>query len=606
MSGARVKLGGDSSDQLWLAAMTLLVGIGAWIWATGQLAGILFGPAWISVGIADLPGIAIALPGTIDNPAQAWPEAVQHHLPGPVGFTVAAVLAGAVVTALVIVIALALTRFTGLNGQTGMASGADIDRKLSAASALKKAKRLRPSLEGRPSVDHVAISLGKAVGSGKRVYADLENAVWVSSAPREGKTSRAIIPWVAHWQGPVLTTSVRPDVAEATYAIREALGPVAVLDFSDTHWPSRFKWNPVIGCEDYDLARRRAEVIIGTSSAGDSDNAAFFRGNGINLLAGLLHAAAYGGRTLADVANWVLNDTNLEPMRLLKHATGAAHGVEDNLHSLYGLAPETRGSLFETAMATLAPILSARAQRIFCPTTSEHLDIETFIRDSGTIYIIAPLSNSSQVAPFISMFVDEYNETCLRLANASVNSRHDPPVGEFLDEPFSVAPLKNLPEYMSYAAGSGIFVVVIFQEFAQARERWGEHNAEIMWGNATVKIALGGLAAADAQRFADEAGKIWHENPNPQYGPGGTSHSPRSELRDVILPSQVRQLDSAKGETLVIAGSTPPVKTRLTAYYKAKDRSRYADSIARIRADRERGAAVASEPAAASAPWSGR
>jgi type IV secretion system protein VirD4 len=145
MSSGRPKFTGDSSDMLFLVGLVLFGGLGAWLWLSGQVAGVLFGPAWIKVGIGDLPGIAIALPGTITDPAQAWPEAAQAHLPGPVGFTIATILAGAIVAAAVAVIAIGLNRFTASNGNNGMASAAELDRKLSRAAAMRKARRLRPT-----------------------------------------------------------------------------------------------------------------------------------------------------------------------------------------------------------------------------------------------------------------------------------------------------------------------------------------------------------------------------------------------------------------------------------------------------------------------------
>lgn len=595
MSSARSKFTGDSSDMLFLVGLVLFGGIGAWLWLSGQIAGVLFGPAWIKVGIGDLPGIAFALPGTITDPAQAWPATARGDLPGPVGFIVAALLAAIATVMVVIGLYRLSAKFTGSGGgQRGMASAAELDRKLSPSAALRKTSRLRPTLKGKPTVDHVAVNLGQVAGMRKQVTADIENSVLILAAPRQGKTSQVIIPWLAHWQGPALVTSLRSDITLATYEIRRDAGPVAVLDVSDTPWPDQLKWSPVTGCEDYDKARRRAKVMVavGRDGTGDSTNSGFFRANAINLLAGWLHAAALDELTMDQVVAWALDDTNETPIQILKSHSAAAEGVAGNLSSLYSTADDTRTSLFGTVQTAITPLLSARARRVFCPSPTEHFDIETFLKRSGTVYLLVPETQASELAPLISAFVDEVTEHATQIAATAPNGRLDPPLAMLLDEVANVVPLEHLPELMSYSAGSGIFVAAILQEIAAARKRWGRDGADMLWGAATVKIALGGLAGDEAGWFADLAGKWWEHLPGVQYGPNGVSHAPRDRERDVITADQVRRLDPDKGEALVIAGATTPVKTRMQRHYKSRDAARYEASAEKLRALMTRGAAV--------------
>ncbi|WP_199034679.1 type IV secretory system conjugative DNA transfer family protein [Glycomyces salinus] len=599
MSSGKVRFVGTGGDALLLIGAVIVLGSGLWVWLTGQVAGLLFGFTWINVGLEDLVAVVFALPSNITDPAAAWPEFARPHLPGPLGFAAAAALAAAVITAGIVAASKLYARLGGIGAGRGMASGTQLDRKLSAAAALKKAKRLRPNLDGRASVDHVAVDLGKAAGVGRRLAADIENSVLVLAAPRQGKTSQVVIPWLAHWQGPALATSVRPDIVEATYTFRENIGPVAVLDVSDTVWPEALKWSPVVGCEDYDKARRRAKVMVtvGRLETADSTNAGFFQANATNLLAGWLHAAALGGRGLDDVAAWALDETNMQAAVILEAHPGTAPGVEGNLDGLYNLAPETRSSLFATVQTALAPMLSTRARAVFSPSRSEHFDIETFLRKSGTVFLLVPQTKASELAPLISAFVDEVTETATALATENDSGRLDPPLGMFLDEVANIAPLERLPDLMSYSAGSGIFITAILQELAQARARWGNEGADMLWGASTIKIALGGLTGDEAERFSKLAGKWWEDLPGIQYGPHGVTHAPRDRDREVITASQIRELDADKGEALIIAGGVKPVKTRITRHYKSGDAKTYAASVKATRARLNPGAAVNESPA---------
>ena len=107
---------------------------------------------------------------------------------------------------------------------------------------------------------------------------------------------------------------------------------------------------------------------------------------------------------------------------------------------------------------------------------------------------------AASLAPVISAFADDYIETCKQIADPLPGGRLDPPCGLFLDEVANIVPLPQLPALMSFAGGTGIFLVAVLQSMAQARNRWGRDAAEMLWGAATVKIILGGLAGRTSAR----------------------------------------------------------------------------------------------------------
>ncbi|MEU5156107.1 TraM recognition domain-containing protein [Glycomyces sp. NPDC021274] len=559
---------------------------------TGQLAALLFSWTWIDVGIEATVQVAFALPGTITDPADAWPASSRSHLPGPVGFLVAAVLAFAVI----LVLGFGLVKmFAGLGSTKGFATSAELDRALTYRAVLKKAKRLRPGLSGRIDISEVAVDLGRAVGLGaKHLAASIENSILVLAAPRQGKTSQVIIPWLRRWPGPALTTSIRRDVVLATHEIRRKLGPVAVLDVSDTEWPYPLRWSPVVGCEDYDRARRRANVMVtvGGDGAGDSKNSGYFRNNAVNLLAAWLHIAALEGRTMDDVVRWALDLGDDEPINLLRAHPGAVTGVAGNLFSLYTGDSDSKGDLFNTVQTAITPLLSAKARRLFSCRPAESIDIERFLRDCGTMYLLAPAMQTSELAPIINALIDEITEVALRLSDKSPSERLDPPLGEFLDEVGNVVALENLPALMSYSAGSGIFVVAVLQEIAAARKRWGRDGADMLWGASTLKIALAGLAGEESKWFADLAGTWREQVVNEQHGPNGTSKSPTERERSTITAAEVRTLDAERGEALIVHASTPAVKTYMRRHYQSREAKDYERSAEETKQLLGRSAAV--------------
>jgi hypothetical protein len=72
----------DVPDTFWLVVAALLFAACGLTWLIGQVAAILFGAhQHLPVRLVDMLGVLLRLPGTWDDPAQAWPPGVQPLLP---------------------------------------------------------------------------------------------------------------------------------------------------------------------------------------------------------------------------------------------------------------------------------------------------------------------------------------------------------------------------------------------------------------------------------------------------------------------------------------------------------------------------------------------
>ena len=93
--------------QLYLVLAAIAAALGALIWSTGALAGLLFGSGWTAIGLGELLGVALRLPSHLGDPRAAWPAAARSALPGAVGIYFSTALIGVLLAAL----ALAAHRF---------------------------------------------------------------------------------------------------------------------------------------------------------------------------------------------------------------------------------------------------------------------------------------------------------------------------------------------------------------------------------------------------------------------------------------------------------------------------------------------------------------
>jgi type IV secretion system protein VirD4 len=583
---ARPGLLDSSYDYVIAALVAVVIVLMLDAWGTGQLAGLLFRQAWPPVTPPQAFSAAFALPHHWADPRLAWPAAARSSLPGAPGFAVAG---GFVALLLCGAVAVTVRWLAARHPRRGLASPARLRETLSHRAVISRGDVIRPSTAGRKvTLADVGVDLGRTLDRGMPLAVSAEDSVLVASAPRQGKTSQVIIPWLHTWPGPALATTIRPDVLLATATLRRANGPVAVMAPTGMiSWPDVLTWSPTNGCADFDKARSRADVMVTvgkSEQASDSTDGGYFALNATNLLAGWLHAAALSGGSANDVLDWAFDERRDDPIRILASHPQAASGTASMLDALYRLPPDTtRASLWTTAQTAMAPLLSPAARTVFTPAEGKATDLTAFLRAGGTCYLMADERRAASLAPVISAFADDYIETCKEIADPLPGGRLDPPCGLFLDEVANIVPLPQLPALMSFAGGTGIFLVAVLQSMAQARNRWGRDAAEMLWGAATVKIILGGLAGEDLREISELAGEYRELLTTSQRG--RTDYSVQTTLQDrkTMTPGEVRTLSAARREALVIHATTPAVKVRMTRHYEGPNQDLYAAATAEAR-----------------------
>jgi type IV secretion system protein VirD4 len=577
----------DGKDMAIMLGLALFAtaGIGTWLW--GETAGLLACGTLPRVAVTQSITVALHLPGHLGDPREAWPQAAVSLLPGAPLFYLAGVLLLVLGSGLVVGAARVWVRFK--RRDDGFATRKDLAVQLAVPAVIKRGPVVRPSLAGRAvELTDVGLPLGCSVPDKVRVAVSTEDSVVVIAAPRQGKSSQVVIPWVHRWPGSALVTSMRTDVLLATATLRAQRGPVAVMAPTGMiSWPSMVAWSPTAGCTNLDKARQRAEVMVtvGRSEKQDSSNAGYFGANATNLLTLWLHAAALAGRSMREVLAWSLSDRDDTPVKLLRDQEGAASGSAQLLDGLYRTPPETKSGLWTTVQTALAPLLSPTAQATFCPDHGEGFDLESFLRSNGTIYLLVAEKQATALAPLIAAFVDELIETAKRIADTLPGGRLDPPLGLFLDEIANVVPLPSLPALMSFAGGSGIFITAILQSRAQAEARWGAEQAAMLWGAATVKLILGGLTGAELRDLSDLVGEYdRHMTTYQRSDDGAISTGTSIQQHKTMTAEDIRTLNSAKREALVIHATTPAVKIRMTRHYEGPDAALHARAETEARA----------------------
>ncbi len=450
----------------------------------------------------------------------------------------------------------------------GSATRAEVAHAASETALLRRARRLRPSLD-RPKPSDVGYRIGAS--RGQQVWASVEDSILLIGPPRSGKGAHIVINAILDAPGAVVTTSTRPDNLTATLRARQRIGPVAVFDPQQLApgVPAGLRWSPVRGCEEPLTAMIRAAGLAAATglSGGGVENGGFWEGKTRAALQSLLHAAALDQRPPADLFRWTLDPAvAAEAVAILTANPRAATGWADVLASMIESDPRTRDSIWQGVSLSLAALADPRVLAAVSPRDGERFDPEAFLAEHGTLFLLATGAGANNSAPLVSALVEDVVETARQLAARSPEARLDPPLLLALDEIGNLAPLPSLPTLMAEGGGTGITTMPVVQSVAQARQKWGDHAASAIWDASIVKIVLGGASdSRDLQDLSTLIGERDELTDSTTIGDHGTRSTQRSTRRVPILPPDaIRRLPF--GTALVLLRSAPPIITQMRTW----------------------------------------
>ncbi|WP_116953344.1 type IV secretory system conjugative DNA transfer family protein [Jiangella endophytica] len=453
----------------------------------------------------------------------------------------------------------------------GGATRSDVTQAASAAALRRRAAVLRPSVQ-HPRPADVGYRIGTS--RGQDVWVTVEDSILLIGPPRSGKGVNIVISAILDAPGAVLTTSTRPDNVTATLRARERSGPVAVFDPERLvpGLPAGLRWSPVRGCDDALTAMIRAGGLATATNFSTVTSGDFWQGKTTAALQALLHAAALDGRDTATLYRWALNPVAAgDAVRILQTNPAAADGWADSLDAMLSADPRTRDSIWQGVSLAMAPLADPGVLDAVSPRPGESFDPEAFLRDRGTLYLLATGAGANASAALVAAFVEDLTQTARRLAARSPGARLDPPLLLALDEIGNRAPLPSLPTLMADGGGTGITTMPVLQSMARARENWGDHNAAAIWDSAIVKIILGG--GSDSRELQDLSALLGERDEHTEsitVERGGGRSTQRSVRRMPVMSADMLRM-LPFGTAVVLLRTTPPIITRLRPWTSRPD-----------------------------------
>lgn len=333
--------------------------------------------------------------------------------------------------------------------------------------------------------------LGKDA-KGVPVFASPRSHLLALGPPRSGKTTGLVIPNVCSFPGPVVTTSTKPDILEATARVRGAKGRLFLFDPSGEVAPQKgvtpLVWSPIENSATLDDAVLMAETFVRVALAGQHGESLHWVDRAKALLSPLLLAANLGEFSVFDLARWVdLRDVS-EPLDILTF-----HGAErarEVLESVMGSEERERSAVFSTCSASLGAYRFSGAYR-----QGEQLDVKEFLASSDCLYIVSSGLTQQMVAPVVVSLLDAIRVEAYR--------RKDTRCAFILDELANIAPLPTLGGLLSEGVSQGISLLGVIQDLSQAHARWPglARGFFTLFGTTVV---LGGIGDLETLRTLEE------------------------------------------------------------------------------------------------------
>lgn len=460
----------------------------------------------------------------------------------------------------------------GKSGQRDAATGLggwDRWRRVLSRKAAVKQARVRIPKEAAEDEDAVVFT---GYAGNNPVYLQHWDSMLIYGIPQSGKTRNVGRRQIAEAPGPVASTSTKIDAAMATAEARATKGLVLAYDpmgtLPDSAGITRLKWDPIRGCEDPEVALRRAAAWAAAQPLGNVKNGDWFNQRAAELLAPLLHAAALGGYDIIDVQQWSDKLEDRTPRDILDES--GPRGWGDKLASTAGSrAGETVDSLKMTLSGIMGALASPRICATLTPAPEEHFDPAEFLTGTNTLYLLAGEDGGSIIAPVFTMLLDELLYQAGRESQRRPGGFLWPPFRVVADEIANIAPVRDLERHMSDSGGRGIQVEAIVQSHAQMRQRWGPDGAEAIRSAASAKLYLPGITeeylTRDLERIAGRR-RVTRVSTSSNRQGGSTSRS--REWEDVLPQSKVPDLPP--GQAWLQYRSLPIGKLRMPVWAPPK------------------------------------
>jgi type IV secretory pathway TraG/TraD family ATPase VirD4 len=415
-------------------------------------------------------------------------------------------------------------------------------------------------LEPRMVYDEIpgnTITIGTLAGKFVTVQPDRSSGAF--APPDAGKTVTHALPNILAWSGPVIFTSVKPDLFLRAAAAQQRKGHLFTADpWGLVPWMPSLRWDPVSGCgRDIDAAITRATIMtktagtINSPTKGNSNAAAwdFWLTKSGEYLGAALYMADLLGRPMKEVVDWVA-DPGGQRMKQVLDVVSRIHPVPDKLGRPIQNFPtqaEGRDNLVQILDYTINAYSFRRVQEFVSDTT---FDFDSLLSGPNTLAVLLPEGDEGRIiAPLTTALIVQVLDHAARMADRSPGQRLPQPLLAMIDEAGTSTPIPDLARRVSTYRARAIHLSLLFQARSQLKEAYSDNEVDTFLVSTATRILLPGMADGPTLKaFAELVEEEAYEKQTVTLDPDGrrsvqTSIERRpflneAKLRTITVPSE--------------------------------------------------------------------
>lgn len=421
----------------------------------------------------------------------------------------------------------------------------------------------------RPQAGFFGLPIGLAVNDGRRLWTSFEFVNLVVAGPRTGKTTSWVVPRIWSAPGLVVATSNKRDIVDLTRQVRSQVGQVWVFDPQGlTGQEQSWWWDILSYVTDSVSAGALTELFIGATRDASAQTSAYFDQAAKDLVSALLLAAARSGQTILSVHKWLSDQTDREPLTILRRA--GEEMVAQELEGIMNLVSETRSGVYGSASAMVSFLKNDKAMRWVTPQPHlPELRTQELIRSTDTLYCLSQ-EGRGNAAPIVTALTVAVSEGAMYLGKSRPGGRLETPMLLELDEAANVCPWPDLPKQYSHLGSTGIVVDTILQSYAQGVERWGEAGMRMLWSATNVVAYLGGVKEVSfLSDLSSLIGEYRIDSTQTSYSSASgtsTSTSQEADKRPITTVDELWHMPT--GRAWVLAANSQAVLVKTIPCYK--------------------------------------
>lgn len=234
--------------------------------------------------------------------------------------------------------------------------------------------------------------------------------------------------------------------------------------------------------------------------------------------------------------------------------------------ALWRKEPKLRGSVYATIEIVLRswsePAVGALAR-----PDRHAVDLDAWLQGDNTIFVVATAHEQQRLRPVLTVLMQQAIRRAYDVASGTPGGRLPFPCLILLDEAGNIAPLPDLPGYVSTARSHGITLVTVWQDNAQITATYGD-RARTVLNNHRAKLYCTGLGDETALDYVSRlVGEqlLTQRNVSTDLHGGRRSVSEHHTYRRAAPADAIRRIDP--NDALLIYGSELPARVQLRPWF---------------------------------------